>query len=97
MTKWSRFQFDSPAILEISDVTNPRVKQPALAIELDFHIWSANWPMKCEAKMAAQGGQFCRGEAILHAVDVVTSHRQFVLKVFVIYILNLVMDERANG
>ena len=29
------------------------------ASELDFHIWNANWPMKCEAKMAAYGGQFC--------------------------------------
>ena len=24
--------------------------------ELDFHIGNANWPMKCEAKMAAHGG-----------------------------------------
>ena len=27
--------------------------------ELDFHIWNANWPVKCEAKIVAYGGQFC--------------------------------------
>ena len=30
-----------------------------VASELDFHIWNANWPMKCEAKMAAHAGQLC--------------------------------------
>ena len=29
-----------------------------LSSELDFHIWNANWRMKCEAKMAAHGSQF---------------------------------------
>ena len=24
--------------------------------KLDFHIWNANWPMKCEANMATDGG-----------------------------------------
>ena len=35
--------------------------------ELDFHIWNANWPMKCEAKMAAQGRQFCTSVLVSYA------------------------------
>ena len=35
--------------------------------ELDFHIWNANWPMKCEAKMAAHGGQFCTSVPVPYA------------------------------
>ena len=31
-------------------------KEPS---ELDFYIWNAKWPMKCEAKMATHEGQFC--------------------------------------
>ena len=39
-----------------------------LTIELDFHIWNANWPMKCEAKMAAHGRQFCTSILVPYAV-----------------------------
>ena len=35
--------------------------------ELDFHIWNANWPMKCEAKMAVHGGQFWTSVSVLYA------------------------------
>ena len=32
--------------------------------ELDFHIWNANWAMKCEAKMADREGQFCTSVSV---------------------------------
>ena len=35
--------------------------------ELDFHIWNPNWLMKCEAKMAANGGQFYTSVLVLYA------------------------------
>ena len=36
--------------------------------EHDFHIRNANWPMKCEAKMAAHKGQFCTSVSVPYAV-----------------------------
>ena len=34
---------------------------------LNFHIWNANWPMKTEAKMAANGGQFRTSVSVPYA------------------------------
>ena len=36
--------------------------------ELDFHIWNAKLVMKCEAKMAALGGQFYTSVLVPYAV-----------------------------
>ena len=41
---------------------------PGCTSELNFHIWSANWPMKREAKLAAHGGQFCTSVLVPYAV-----------------------------
>ena len=43
------------------------------ASELNFHIWNANWAMKCEAKMAAYGEQFCRSVLVPYEVLYVNS------------------------
>ena len=59
--------------------------------ELDFYIWNANWPMKCEAKMAAYGGQFCTSVLVSYTVmyvkfslsrDIFHFHEEFSLKIY---------------
>ena len=40
--------------------------------ELDFNIWNANWPVKCEAEMAAHVGQFCTSVLVPYAASYVS-------------------------
>ena len=35
--------------------------------EVDLLVWKANWPKKCEGKIAAHGGQFCTSVSFPYA------------------------------
>ena len=63
--------------------------------ELDFRIWNANWPVKCEAKMAAYRGQFCTSVLVSYAVlyvsfglphDFLHFSKEFSLKIHKIFL-----------
>ena len=50
-----------------SSCRNYKPCQFVVTSELNFHIWNANRPMKCEFKMAAYRGQFCTSLSVPYA------------------------------